>query len=133
MSPPADHSDNQKIRAVIDAWGEASAAGDLTAQLNLMTNDVIFLTPGNPPMHRDQFAVGFKAMIQVVRLACRSEVQEITVNGDLALCWNLLEVDFTPIEGGETVKHVGHTLTALRRDPDGQWRIWRDANLLALA
>ena len=137
MSPQADHSDdhsdNQKIRAVIDAWGEASAAGDLTAQLNLMTNDVIFLTPGNPPMHRDQFAVGFKAMIQVVRLACRSEVQEITVNGDLALCWNLLEVDFTPIEGGETVKHVGHTLTALRRGPDGQWHSWRDANLLALA
>ncbi len=98
-----------------------------------MTHDVIFLTPGNPPMHRDQFAAGFKAMIEVVRLACRSNVQEITVNGDLALCWNLLEVDFTPIEGGETVKHAGHTLTALRRGPDGQWRIWRDANLLALA
>ena len=72
-------SDDQKIRAVIDAWGEASAAGDLTAQLNLMTHDVIFLTPGNPPMHRDQFAVGFKAMIEVVRLACRSNVQEITI------------------------------------------------------
>jgi uncharacterized protein (TIGR02246 family) len=125
-------SDDQQIRAVIDAWGEASAAGDLTAQLNLMTRDVIFLTPGNPPMHRDQFAAGFKAMIEVVRLACRSNVQKITVSGDLAVCWNLLEVDFTPIEGGETVKHAGHTLTALRREDDGQWRIWRDANLLAL-
>jgi len=133
-TPPASQqTDEQKILAVINAWGEASSAGDLTAQLNLMTHDVIFLTPGNPPMHRDQFAVGFKAMIAVVRLACRSNVQEIKVSGDLAVCWNLLEVDFTPIEGGETVKHAGHTLTALRRGTDGQWRIWRDANLLALA
>jgi uncharacterized protein (TIGR02246 family) len=127
-----NEQDKQQIRALIDAWGEASAAGDLTAQLNLMTRDVIFLTPGNPPMHRDQFAVGFKAMMAEARLACRSNIQEITVNGDLAVCWNLLEVDFTPIQGGETVKHAGHTLTALRRGSDGQWRIWRDANLLAL-
>ena len=130
MSEPTDE---QRIRAVIDAWSEASASGDLTAQLNLMTQDVILLTPGNPPMHRDQFAVGFKAMIAVVRLVCRSNIQEIVVSGDLAFCWNLLEVDFTPIEGGETAKHVGNTLTALRRGNDGQWRIWRDANLLALA
>jgi len=129
---PTPQTDEQQIRAVIDAWGESSAAGDLTAQLNLMTKDVIFLTPGNPPMHRDQFAVGFTAMIKVVRLACRSSVQEITISGDLALCWNLLEVDFTPIEGGEISKHVGHTLTALRRGQDGKWRIWRDANLLAM-
>jgi uncharacterized protein (TIGR02246 family) len=126
------NSDKKKIHALINAWGEASAAGDLTAQLNLMTHDVIFLTPDNPPMHRDQFAVGFKAMIAEVSLACRSNIQEITINGDLAVCWNLLEVDFTPIQGGETVKHAGHTLTALRRGTDGQWRIWRDANLLAL-
>ncbi len=128
----SEDSAKQKIRALIHAWGEASASGDLAAQLNLMTHDVIFLTPGNPPMHRDQFAVGFKAMIAEVTLACRSNIQEILVDGDLAVCWNLLEVDFTPIQGGETVKHAGHTLTALRRGPDGQWRIWRDANLLAM-
>jgi uncharacterized protein (TIGR02246 family) len=132
ITTASQQTDEQQIRGVIDAWGEASAAGDLPAQLNLMTHDVIFLTPGNPPMHRDQFAVGFKAMMAVVHLACRSNVQEIKVSGDLAICWNLLEVDFTPIEGGETVKHAGHTLTALRRGTDGQWRIWRDANLLAM-
>ena len=63
MSQPTDqanktdeHSDDQKIRALIDAWGEASAAGDLAAQLNLITPDVAFLTPGRPPMRRDEFA-----------------------------------------------------------------------------
>jgi ketosteroid isomerase-like protein len=49
VSSPSDkqQSDEEQIHAVIDAWGESSAAGDLTAQLNLMTHDVIFLTPGN--------------------------------------------------------------------------------------
>jgi uncharacterized protein (TIGR02246 family) len=126
-------SDEQQIRAVIDAWGEASAAGDLIAQFNLMTHDVAFLTPGRAPMRRDEFAAGFRAMIEIAKIECRSNVQEITISGDLAVCWNLLEVSFTPIEGGQVRKHAGNVLTAFRRGPDGQWRIWRDANLLTPA
>jgi uncharacterized protein (TIGR02246 family) len=126
-------TDEQQIRNVIDRWCEASAAGDLTAQFNLMTLDVIFLTPGRAPMRRDEFAAGFRAMTEIAIIECRSNVQEITVGGDLAVCWNLLEVSFTPIEGGETRKHAGNTFTALRRGTDGQWRIWRDANLLTPA
>jgi uncharacterized protein (TIGR02246 family) len=125
-------SDEQKIRDLIDAWCEASEAGDLTAQMQLMTEDVVFLTSGSAPMRRKQFAEAFSAMVAIMHLKCRSNVQEITISGDLALCWNLLEVSFTPVEGGETRKHAGNVLTALRRGPDGQWRIWRDANLLTL-
>ncbi len=126
----SQQTDDQQIRALIDAWCEASAAGDLTAQLNLITPDVIFLTPGRAPMRRDEFAAQFRAAIEVVTIECRSNIQEITVSGDLAICWNLLEVSFTPIEGGETRKHAGNVLTAFRRGSDGRWRIWRDANLL---
>jgi uncharacterized protein (TIGR02246 family) len=133
MSQPTDDQDAQQIRALIEAWGEASAAGDLTAQFNLMTPDVVFLTSGRAPMRRDEFAANFRAMMEIATIECRSNVQEITVSGDLALCWNLLEVSFTPIEGGETRKHAGNVLTALRRGTDGQWRIWRDANLLTPA
>jgi uncharacterized protein (TIGR02246 family) len=128
----SQQTDDQQIRALIDTWCEATAAGDLTAQLSLITHDVVFLTPGRPPMHREQFAAQFRAVIEIVTIECRSNVQEITVSGDLAVCWNLLEVFFTPIEGGETRKHAGNVLTAFRRGSDGQWRIWRDANFLAL-
>jgi uncharacterized protein (TIGR02246 family) len=123
-------TDERQIRALIDTWCEASAAGDLTTQLSLITPDVLFLTPGRAPMRRDEFAAQFRAAIEIVTIECRSNIQEITVSGDLAICWNLLEVFFTPIEGGETRKHAGNVLTAFRRGSDGQWRIWRDANLL---
>jgi uncharacterized protein (TIGR02246 family) len=50
MTPPL--TDDQQIRNLIDAWAEATAAGDLTALMPLMTDDVIFLTPGSVPIRR---------------------------------------------------------------------------------
>ena len=126
-------TDEQQIRALIDTWAEASRNGDLTALLNLTTEDVVFLTAGNIPMRREDFAAGFKSMMQAISIEARPDVQEITINGDVAVCWNLLEVKITPLAGGATVKRAGNTLTVLRRGADGQWRIWRDANMLAPA
>ena len=48
MSQPTDEQDGQQIRA-------------LTAQFNLITDDVVFLTPGRPQMRRDEFAAQFRA------------------------------------------------------------------------
>jgi uncharacterized protein (TIGR02246 family) len=130
-TPPIPQTDDQQIRALIDTWVEATHAGDLAAQMNLMTEDVVFLTAGNVPMRREDYAAGFRAMVDQVTLRIRSNPQEITVTGDTAICWNLLEISITPLAGGATIKRAGNTLTVLRRGADGQWRIWRDANMLA--
>lgn len=126
-------SDEDQIRSLIASWADATRGGDLTAILNFMTEDVVFLTPGNAPMRREDFIDAFKSLAGAVEIDGRSNVQEITVTGDVAVCWNLLEVKVTPQEGGTTVKRAGNTLTILRRGGDGRWRIWRDANMLAPA
>jgi uncharacterized protein (TIGR02246 family) len=126
MSP-----DEQQIRGLIDTWISASRNGDLDTVMSLMTEDVVFLTPGNPPMHREDFAAGSASMKNTVRIDGRSDVQEITVTGDIATCWTRLEISVTPLAGGATVKRAGNTLSVLRRGADGQWRIWRDANMLS--
>ncbi|HEY0264824.1 MAG TPA: SgcJ/EcaC family oxidoreductase [Granulicella sp.] len=126
-------TDEQQIRELIDAWGRASESGDLDTQLALMTEDVTFLTAGNPPMHRDGFIEGFTKMMQSFRMICRSDVQEITVTGDLAVTWNHLHIEIVPLAGGAAIPRSGHTLTVLKRGEDGQWRIWRDANMLGPA
>jgi uncharacterized protein (TIGR02246 family) len=125
-------ADEQKIRAVIDTWAAASADGDLTALANLMTEDVAFLTQGQPPMRRTQFFDAFAQMSGSFTITNRSNVQEIAISGDLAICWSYLEVEITPVAGGNIIKRAGNILTVFRRGTDGQWRIWRDANLLAL-
>ena len=130
-NPQTPQTDEQQIRALIEAWIEATHTGDLIAQMNLMTEDVVFLTAGSIPMRRDEYADRFRSMIEQVSVRIRSNTQEITITGDVAILWNLLEVSITPLEGGTTIKRAGNTLTALRRGTDGQWRIWRDANMLA--
>ena len=129
--PQTSQTDEQQIRTLIDAWIEATHTGDLIAQMNLMTEDVVFLTAGSIPMRREDYASRFRSMIEQVSIRIRSNTQEITITGDVAILWNLLEVAITPLEGGATIKRAGNTLTILRRGPDGQWRIWRDANMLA--
>ena len=130
MNPDQQISDEQQIRNLIDTWCAASVDRDLPALRNLMTEDVLFFTSAGLPMRLQQFEEAHASM-SAMRLECRPNIQELTVSGDLAVCWNLLEVDITPAEGVETIGRAGNTLTVFRRSADGKWRIWRDANLMA--
>jgi uncharacterized protein (TIGR02246 family) len=96
-----------------------------------MTEDVVFLMPGNPPMHRGDFEAGSKSITGKMRIEGYPEIQEITVAGDIAICWNKLEITITPIHEGASTKRSGNTLSVFRRGENGPWRIWRDANMLA--
>ena len=49
-------SDEDQIRALVQTWQSASKAGDIDTLLGLMTDDVVFLVPGRPPMHKAEFA-----------------------------------------------------------------------------
>jgi uncharacterized protein (TIGR02246 family) len=122
--------DEQGIRDLIDNWLRATARGDMADLMKMMAGDVVFLTPGQAPMGRDDFAAGFLAAVEHVRIEASSEVQEIEVSGDLAYCWNYLDVLVTPVAGGSAQRRAGHTLTVLRKE-NGRWVIARDANLLA--
>lgn len=124
-------TDEQQIRATIELWLDASRKGDLATVMSLATEDVVFLTPGNPPMYRADFEERSRAMAGKVRIEGKADVQEISIMGNTAVCWNYLEMIATP-EGGAPVRRAGNVLSVFRRGDDGQWRIWRDANLLGL-
>ena len=48
--------DVRAIRNLIDRWMKASKAGDTAAVLNMMTDDVIFMTCGREPFGKEEFA-----------------------------------------------------------------------------
>jgi uncharacterized protein (TIGR02246 family) len=123
-------SDEDAIRGVIGNWARATAAGDLPAMLAMMAEDAVFLTPGQAPMGRDDFAANFSAAMEHVFIDARSEVQEIEVADDWAWCWNYLDVLVTPRAAGGPTRRCGYTLTIFRRE-NGAWVIARDANLMA--
>jgi uncharacterized protein (TIGR02246 family) len=123
--------DEQQIRDLIATWLRVSAEGDISQILPLMAEDVVFLIPGQPPMRgRDAFAASFAGWQGKFRLETNCEIQEIQVNGDLAYSWAKLSVTMTPQDGGAANRRSGYTLTVLRKNADGAWQVFRDANLL---
>ncbi|PWB89989.1 DUF4440 domain-containing protein [Methylocystis sp. MitZ-2018] len=121
--------DERAIRALVEAWMACSKAGDLSAVLDLMTDDVIFMTPGGKPFGKEAFAAASENMKNVA-IEGRSDIQEVCIFGDWAYMRSYMEMTATPL-GGAPVRRSGYTLTILRKEADGKWRLARDANLLA--
>lgn len=126
-----DARDHEQIRQAIDAWLKATAEGRLDDVLKLMAEDVVFLLPGRPPMRgRAAFAEASRGMAGKVKFEGRPDVREITIAGDFAFVWNHLAVRATPLHGGAAMEREGDILSVFRREPDGRWVLFRDANLL---
>ena len=90
--------DERAIREVVDVWLAASKAGDLATVLSLMTDDVIFMVPGQRPFGKEAFAAASQGM-KDVRIEGTSDIQEIQVLGDWAYLRNYLEMTVTPPGG----------------------------------
>jgi uncharacterized protein (TIGR02246 family) len=122
-------NDEQAIRDLLDNWMAASKAGDTATVLNLMADDVVFMTPGLDPFGKQTFAANSEKM-KGVRIDGTSEIKELKVLGDWAWMRTKLRVTITP-PGGNPMVRSGYTLTILRKESDGRWVLARDANLLS--
>jgi uncharacterized protein (TIGR02246 family) len=124
--------DDEAIAAVIERWHRATGEGDVEAVLRLMTDDVVFLTPGHPPISKDGFQKGLRGLLLSHRIVSSGRVREIRVFGGWAYAWSDLAVSIEPRQGGPSMRRAGPALSIFRRQPDGRWRLARDANMLAL-
>jgi uncharacterized protein (TIGR02246 family) len=123
-------SDEQQIRDLMAEWSRRTAAGDVEGVLALMTDDAVFLTPGNPPMTKADFAAGFRSFAGKVEIEATQNVKDLQVSGDLAYAWSHLSVAMTNLETGGRTERIGHVLTVFRKTPSGEWLLARDANLM---
>ena len=125
-------NDEQEIRQLISTWLAASKAGDVEGVLSLMSDDVIFLVPGQPVMRKADFAAIARTQSgpDAPQIDGASEIQELKILGDWAFMWTKLTVVVTPPNGAQAMTRAGHTLTILKKQ-SGKWVIARDANLLA--
>ncbi len=121
-------NDEQAIRDLITKWMAASKAGDTATVLSLMSDDVVFMVPGQPPFGKEAFAAASQGMRGVL-IDGTAEIVELQVLGDWAWMRNRLRVVVTP-PGGKPMIRSGYTLTILRKNQSGNWVIARDANLL---
>ena len=96
--------------------------------MNMMTDDVVFMTPGRAPFGKAEFAADSQRM-KSVAIDARAHVQEIEVSGSRAYIRNHIQVALT--SPGQAPKRMsGYAMSILRKEADGRWRIARDANLV---
>jgi uncharacterized protein (TIGR02246 family) len=122
--------DEQAIRQIVATWMEASQSGDAATVLSLMTEDVIFMVPGQEPFGRDVFKAAANQS-SAARIEGTNEIVEVQVLGDWAFTRNRIDLTVTP-PTGDPVRRGGYTLTLFRKELDGRWRLARDANLLTI-
>jgi uncharacterized protein (TIGR02246 family) len=128
LQQEASMSDDERaIRDLIDSWIAASKARDLPALLDMMTDDVVFLTPGRAPFGKAQFAADSERT-NGLAVDARADVQEIETFGDRAWVWTRIEAVLTA--SGERPRRMSGFAMSLLRKTAGRWRIARDANLV---
>lgn len=124
-------SDEQAIRALVCDWQNAAASGDIDKLVHLMADDVVFMTPGQPPMRGKQsFMEAFEEGLKHYRIESHGEIQELHIVHDFAYCWTHMTVTVTPHSQGLPMRRSGNTLSILQKQPDAGWVIVRDANML---
>jgi uncharacterized protein (TIGR02246 family) len=120
--------DERAIRELIETWMEASGRGDTETVLGLMTDDIVFMTPGREPFGKEEFRAASETM-RGAEMEGHVEIREIRILGDWAWIRNHIDLTVTP-PSGEPVHRSGYTLSILQKGADGRWRLTRDANLV---
>jgi uncharacterized protein (TIGR02246 family) len=122
--------DERAIRKLFAEWGDAVAARDVEQLLTLITEDAVFLAPGQEPI-RGKVAVEalYRQVLSLYRFEQNWVFEEIQVLGDWAYCWGRDSVTMTPLGSAEAaVRASGMGLSILRRQPNGSWAVARGIN-----
>jgi uncharacterized protein (TIGR02246 family) len=122
--------DERAIRELLTTWFDATKRGDTQTVLDLMTDDAVFMVPGREPFGKETFQRTSDDM-KGVRIDGTSDIRELRVLNDWAYMRTHITVTMRPPESAP-VTRSGYTLTILRKEADGKWRLARDANLLTV-
>jgi uncharacterized protein (TIGR02246 family) len=106
--------DERAIREVVATWMAATKAGDLATVLSLMTDDVVFMVPGQEPFGKEAFTALSHGM-NSIDIDAASEVQELQVLGGWAYMRNHIRITATPGNGSEPIRRSGYTLSIFRK------------------
>ncbi|MEP6509073.1 MAG: DUF4440 domain-containing protein [Gemmatimonadales bacterium] len=103
-------------------------SNNIDSLTSMFTDDVIFLAANSKPILGKaavrEWAEGY---IKAYHTHWDKPVQEFSVSGDYAVeRYNYTSTD-TPVAGGKDVVDTGWGLVVYHREPDGAWRVARDA------
>lgn len=124
-------TDERAIRELHTTWINAVNEGDLAGLLSSMTDDAVFVGPGETPSGRDAFPSRFMGAQQQAQIKCTSELQDVVVAGEVAYTLSRDTLSVMPRAGGEEVRFAGYRSSVYRKQPDSRWLLARDTHTLS--
>ncbi|MGA2857681.1 MAG: SgcJ/EcaC family oxidoreductase [Candidatus Sulfotelmatobacter sp.] len=126
-----ENSATLEITALRGAWLAAVTNADAGRLASLVTDDVVVVHgDGRCIRGKDEFKADFLKAFESFRIHQRVLDPEITIRGDWAFEIAKVESTLSPVQGGKTISATTTTMVALRRQPDGTWKVARVVGLL---
>ena len=123
-------NDRDAIRQLTEDWISAVSAKDIASLTGMVTEDVVFLPPGFPPIRgRQAVDAMYRSFFpQFSRVEQTVSVEEVEVAGDWAFSWGSESLVLDPMGGGPPIQLQGKGMSVMRRQPDGSWKFARGIN-----
>jgi len=103
-------------------------SNNIDSLTSMFTDDVIFLAANDKPIvGKAAVRAWADGYYKAFHTRWDKPVQEFVVSGDYAIERYSYRSTDTPVGGGQDVVDTGWGLVVYRREPDGVWRVARDA------
>ncbi len=121
-----------EIASFREAWLAAVRAADPDRLACMVTEDVVVVHgDGRSVRGRDEVKADFQMAFERFRIDQKVRNAETIGLGDWAFEIAEVESTLTPVHGGEEKHLVTTTMVALRRQPEGTWKVARVIGLLS--
>lgn len=119
--------DLQTIDALRAEHTRGVNSGDPAMVLAGMTDDVVYLPPGQPPvLGKARVAAFIQPLYDQFDWEITMAPSQVTAQGDWAVEWGMLEGTATPLAGGQATTINGKYVFVYARQADGSWKITTD-------
>jgi uncharacterized protein (TIGR02246 family) len=136
---PATPANDAAIRAVIDSAGRkfetAFKAGDAATAASLYEESATSMPPNmEPETGRAAIEKGYADLFKNIGKVSdfSAQVKDVDTYGDHAIEIGSYSMTFTPSGAKEAVKDHGSYVNYWRKQPDGSWKLHRDAIVSAM-
>ena len=92
-------NDEEAIRTWLNDWLRASAKGDSETMLAMLTDDMVFLVPGQPPFGKKEFKAAWDGPMKGARIESKADLEECIVSANTACTRTRLIVGITAPDG----------------------------------
>ncbi len=126
--PPKAAADDPAAHRAHEAYVAAINSNDLDTLMGMLTDDVVYMSAHEPPtVGKDAVRPWVESYLAAYTTHWDKPVQEFVVAGDWAFERYAYTSTDTPLDGGDPVTDTGWGLVIYHHDPDGTWRVARDA------